>query len=248
MKIKKMKPNNNFLSYKIAHRGLHNESVSENSLEAFKLAIENGYAIELDIHLMKDNVLAVFHDESLLRMTGKEGVIEQLSEAELINFPLKDGQLIPTLKQVFDLVKGQVPILIELKFGNEFDHRQADALLEILKTYSYDDMIALQSFHPYAVKYLKERTDKYSVGYLCSYRLNIKNRFKLYLLKSLKLYKKIHADFISYDINFIPNKYVLRKQKRGETLFVWTINDYEKLEKARQYADNIIFEMINPKE
>ncbi len=50
----------------VAHRGLHDNNINipENSIAAFKKAIENGYAIELDIHSMADGGLAVFHDET----------------------------------------------------------------------------------------------------------------------------------------------------------------------------------------
>ena len=48
-----------------AHRGLHGDGIPENSMAAFKAALEGGYGIELDIHLMKDCNLAFIHDSSL---------------------------------------------------------------------------------------------------------------------------------------------------------------------------------------
>ena len=59
----------------IAHRGLHDRArgVPENSLPAFECAVAGGYAIELDIHLTKDGQAVVFHDDTLMRMTGKSG-------------------------------------------------------------------------------------------------------------------------------------------------------------------------------
>lgn len=247
MEIKRFKLNENFINYKIAHRGLHSDKVSENSIEAFRLAIKNNYAIEIDIHLLKDGELAVVHDSNLKRVTGTDVIIEDLTSQDLANYPLLiDGQNIPFLKDVLKLINGKVPLLIELKFSDSFDNRQADALLNQLKTYEFKDMIALQSFHPFAVKYLKEHTDEYSVGYLCSYDLGERSKLQTYLLKSLKLFKFIHADFISYDINYLPNKYVTAKQRKGVQVLSWTINSYEKLKKAKLNADNIIFEKINP--
>ena len=54
-----------------AHRGLHcsADSVPENSLAAFRRAIRHGYGSELDVHLLRDGTLAVFHDSDLKRMT-----------------------------------------------------------------------------------------------------------------------------------------------------------------------------------
>ena len=48
-----------------AHRGLHGNGLPENSMAAFKAALDGGYGIELDIHLTKDGDLAVIHDSSL---------------------------------------------------------------------------------------------------------------------------------------------------------------------------------------
>jgi len=55
-----------------AHRGLHGEGRPENSMAAFRAALENGYGIELDIHLLADGNLAVIHDSLLKRTTGAE--------------------------------------------------------------------------------------------------------------------------------------------------------------------------------
>ena len=75
------------LNYKfldgIAHRGLHTETITENSIEAFKNALLQDVAIELDVHLSKDKVLIVCHDANLKRTTGKEGIIERLVLKEL---------------------------------------------------------------------------------------------------------------------------------------------------------------------
>ena len=76
----------------IAHRGLHDRArgVPENSLPAFECAVAGGYAIELDIHLTKDGQAVVFHDDTLMRMTGKSGNIKDRTYAELQTLAL-DG-------------------------------------------------------------------------------------------------------------------------------------------------------------
>lgn len=238
--------NNLFINNPIAHRGLHNQSVSENSLEAFSLAIEKGYAIEIDIHLLKDDNIAVVHDSNLERVTSHKVIIEDLTKDDLINYPLLlNKQKIPLLDEVLELINGQVPLLIEIK-GEKLNKKLCDNLLKILKNYPFKDYIALQSFNPKIVKYLKKHTNEYSVGFLCSDRLNdIKSKLVEKLLVQMKLLKFIRADFISYDINCLPNKYVSKKQQEGYQLLTWTINSEEKLAKAKQIANNIIFEKIN---
>jgi len=62
----------------IAHRGLHDGKViPENSLLAFKKAIENNYAIEFDVTISKDNQAIIFHDDDLLRLCNTNEKIEE---------------------------------------------------------------------------------------------------------------------------------------------------------------------------
>ena len=74
-----------------AHRGFHSEdcSVPENSLAAFRAAVERGYGVELDVQLSKDGHVMVFHDDTLKRMCGVEGKIWDYTLEELRAFRLK---------------------------------------------------------------------------------------------------------------------------------------------------------------
>ena len=69
----------------IAHRGLHNKelNIPENSISAFKEAIAKGLPIELDVHLLKDGKLVVFHDDNLNRMTGLNKKIKDCNYDEI---------------------------------------------------------------------------------------------------------------------------------------------------------------------
>ena len=113
-----MKKNIDFiLKTPIAHRGLHNVKAPENSLAAFRLAIEHGNVIELDVHMLADGKIVVFHDDNLKRMTGVDAVIKDKTFAELSKLWLKkSSQKIPLLTEVLDLVDGKVPIIIEIKY------------------------------------------------------------------------------------------------------------------------------------
>ena len=101
----------------IAHRGVHNDKIEENTLLSFKRAIEKRYIIEFDVHMLKDETLVVYHDYSLKKLTGVNKIIEDLTYNELKKIKLKTGQMIPTLKEVLNLIDGKVPVIIELK-GN----------------------------------------------------------------------------------------------------------------------------------
>ena len=73
-----------FRKWRFAHRGFHDKPrIPENSLPAFRRAVQCGFGAELDVHLMKDGRLAVIHDASLLRTAGVDVQIEDLTAEEL---------------------------------------------------------------------------------------------------------------------------------------------------------------------
>ena len=99
-----------------AHRGLHdgNVKVPENSMEAFRLAVENGYGMELDVQLTRDGQLVVHHDGSTKRVCGVDKLIKDTDYADLPLLP--DGTAIPLLTEVLSLVDGRTPIIVEVKY------------------------------------------------------------------------------------------------------------------------------------
>ena len=104
------------LTSPIAHRGLWNERIIENSLPAYQNAINHGYPIEIDIYQSADGELFSFHDKTLKRMTGADGFIFEKTSKELKELRLSNStETIPTLKEVLSLVDGKVPLLIEFK-------------------------------------------------------------------------------------------------------------------------------------
>ena len=101
----------------IAHRGaFDNVSIPENSIKAFQEAIKLGLAVEYDVQLTKDNVLVVFHDDNLYRMTGIDKKIEDVTFDEINKLTLLDTkEHIPTLKDVLNLINNKVFMDIEIK-------------------------------------------------------------------------------------------------------------------------------------
>ena len=138
----------------IAHRGLHNELIPENSLKAFKEAIKKKHTIEFDVHLLKDGNVVVFHDDNLQRMTGVNKKIKNTTYDEIKSLRLKDtDEHIPLLSDILKLVNGQVPLLIELKYDNKVGKLE-EKLMTILK--EYKGLYALQSFSPLSLIYLRK--------------------------------------------------------------------------------------------
>ncbi len=139
-----------------AHRGLHDKPfVPENSMMAFRLAVERGYGAELDVHLLKDGGLAVIHDAALKRTTGADGKIEELTTADLANYRLEGtSETIPTLRQVLDLFEEKAPLIIELKVENNNVAALCERVCKELETYK--GVYCLESFDPRCIIWLKK--------------------------------------------------------------------------------------------
>lgn len=229
----------------IAHRGLHNDKLPENSLGAFENAAQNGYPIELDVHLLKDGEIAVFHDDSLARITGKDGYIGNLCKEDLKTYNLLGTEYtIPTFDEVLSLVAGRVPLLIEVKNPDKVG-RLEELLYKKLKEYSGE--YAIQSFNPFVLKWFKDNAPEVLRGQLSGY---LKDSglcfFKRFFLKRMSLNKKVsEPHFISYEAKTLPNRFVNRYKKLP--LLAWTVDSQEEYMRVVKYCDNIIFQNFIPK-
>src|SRR5690606_10174328 len=104
-----------------AHRGLHNNNndAPENSIKAFKLAVEHNYGIELDVRLTRDRVPVVFHDNSLNRACGVDKLVSEVNFDELSKYRLFNStETIPSFEEVLKIIDGKVPLIVELKSTN----------------------------------------------------------------------------------------------------------------------------------
>lgn len=234
--------------YAYAHRGLHTGEFPENSLAAFQNAVDHGYAIELDVHLSRDEVLVVFHDESLKRMTGFDGRIEDLTLEELRTLRLAGTQHgIPTLQEVFDTVDGKVPLLIELKNVGRAGKLEM-ALFEALSTYR--GKYAVQSFSPFSVRWFRKNAPGVLRGQLSATFSQYADEFpkwKRRALKHLIVNAISRPNFINYELDGLEMPVIKRLRKRGIPIFAWTVRTGEEEERALKYADVMVFENIEVK-
>ena len=147
---KRMKP---FLR-PYAHRGLWGADVPENSLTAFRLAVEAGFGIELDVQLSADGTVMVFHDYTLTRMCGVDKNVAEMTAVELGACRLQDSEeKIPTLAEVLSVVDGRVPLLVELK-GESGDTALCPAVCAVMATYKGEWCV--ESFNPLLLRWFKK--------------------------------------------------------------------------------------------
>lgn len=227
----------------IAHRGTHSQTVPENSLGAFKASIDLGLPIELDVHLLKDNKVVVFHDDELKRMTGVRGKIAHCDSQMIEDFRLLDSdEKIPLLRDVFDLVADRVPIILEIKNTN-YDGRLEDAVCDLLE--DYKGRVALQSFNPFSLIHCRKRCPDRPRGILTASEYEDLAPYKKWLLNSYIFLPRIRPTYIAHEFNTLTYS-SLHFFRKFEILPVlaWTIRSVEDRKKILNLCDNIIFENI----
>ena len=231
----------------IAHRGLDNGSIPENSMAAFRNAIEKGYTIELDVQFTKDKELIVFHDDDLSRLTNDNRKVKDVNYQELKNLKLENtDEKIPTLKEVVEMVDNQVPLIIEIKDGEDIIGL-SEKTYNIMK--NYKGRYAIQSFNPFILEWFKNNASEVIRGQLSgTFREDVESLkfYEKFVLKNLLLNFKSKPNFIAYELDGVNNLSVKLLKGRNYPIISWTIDNEEDMKKAYESTDNIIFDNILP--
>lgn len=233
-----------------AHRGLHKEGIPENSMAAFKAALDHGYGIELDVHLLKDGNLAVIHDSLLNRTTGQAGHIEDLTTDDLKKYRLEGtDETIPEFMDVLTLYNGKAPLIVELKPENGNQAPLTEAVCRMLDTYK--GVYCLESFDPRCMAWLKKNRPDIIRGQLTENFVKRKNDLPGYLKFALT-----HCltnilctpDFVAYkfeDRMDSPSVWLCRKLWKAQAV-TWTLKTMEEHRTAVAEGWIPIFEDFEP--
>ena len=233
-----------------AHRGLHGNGVPENSMKAFRLALEKGYGIELDVHLMADGELAVIHDPSLKRTAGVDVMIEDLTKADLDRYYLEEtDERIPLFSDVLSLFAGKAPLIVELKVERNNHTALSEAVCKMMD--SYQGPYCLESFDPRCIHWLrKNRPDEIrgqlTENFVANPRSKLPAVLKFVLTTQLLNFRTV-PDFIAYkcaDRKRLGN-FVCRRIWGAQGV-TWTIKSKEEFDAAVKDGWLPIFEGFLP--
>lgn len=236
-------------NWKYAHRGLHDAEKPENSMAAFEAALKKGYGIELDIHLTKDNELAVTHDHTLDRCTDRTGTVEEMTLAELQQCHLGGTQeVIPAFRQVLELFDGKAPMIIELKSTGKNYAELTDRVMEELKGYS--GLYCLESFDPNCLKHLKKNYPDVIRGQLADNYLKNKVDHPLHLRFAMTYMLAnfmFQPDFIAYRFEYRKtlSNFLIRKLWKMYAVS-WTLKNQADFDTAVSEGWIPIFEGFEP--
>lgn len=240
-----------FLGRLYAHRGLHDNAsdAPENSLAAFRKAVEKGFGIELDVQLTKDLVPVVFHDFTLKRVCGVDKKVRELTFDQLQELRLfGSDQRIPSFDQVLRLVKGRVPLIIEYKI-EALDTRVCELGDRLLSDYS--GAYCMESFNPLGVWWYKRHRKEVFRGILSdNYVKNGDRAFPAIfyeILHNMLFNFLAKPDFIAYNCRHYKDtaRLICRNLYRAPAV-AWTIKSQRELEERRADFDLFIFDSFVP--
>jgi len=238
--------------FRYAHRGLYDKAagIPENSLSAFSRAVAHGFGVELDVHLLRDGSLAVFHDSDIRRMTGRAGYLEDLSAEELGDYPLDGtGETIPQFCDVLALFEDTgLPIIVELKsFRDNYAALTERTMRELDK---FRVVYCVESFDPRCVAWVRKHRPEVIRGQLSQNFLKDRGKLSLpmafattHLLSNIM----VQPDFVAYRFKD-RKKWAPRLCRRiyGAQCVYWTVRSKEELSIAESDGAIAIFEHFLP--
>lgn len=216
----------------IAHRGASGYR-PENSLSAFKYALELGVAmVELDVYLCASGEIMVIHDDDVSLTTNGQGRVTEMNFDQLRILQLANGEKIPTLQEVIDLIDHRIPINIELKGPNT-----ADALAKLLQLYldkNWDNKdFVVSSFDLEQLSLFKQKCPDIEIGLL----------FEPHQMPDniIEVSKRYQAKFLGLDFNVISLSLVEMLHHADLQVYAWTVNDKKIADTMKAYGVDAIF-------
>lgn len=237
-----------FTGVDYAHRGLWNAERPENSMAAFRSAVDHGFGMEMDVHLTRDDQLVIFHDDNLKRMCGVDRPISQCTLAELRPLRLKDTEEgIPTFDEFLTMVDGRVPLIIEVKSDARIEDL-CRLVCERLK--SYPGPYCVESFHPGAVRWFRKNAPQIIRGQLACGLYGTDPAKRTWLdrcMASLIQNAMSRPDFIAYEHSTDRNLPMVLMRHIRPWLVCWTVRSQHDMDVLRRRYDLQIFEGFMPK-
>lgn len=239
-----------YSSWLIAHRGLHDNKgpAPENSMAAYRRAVQAGFGIEMDVRESKDGILFLSHDDNVKRTTGVDRKISDMTQAEVRELKLfGTNEGIPLFKDALEMVKGQVPLVVEIKSENL---KRTNALCEQVAFWmdSYEGQACIESFNPLVLWWYRRHHPETLRGQLSdrTFGLTGPMRYIAFPLSCCALNFLTKPDFIAYNVKWahLARFQFLRFLKAYA--MGWTPKSAETVQKHKKDFDTFIFDSFLP--
>lgn len=199
----------------IAHRG-YPKRLPENTLSSFQAALDGSFThLELDVHLSKDDIPVVMHDEKLNRMCNEAGSIQDFTLKELKRFRIKKNESIPTLEESLRLVKDQITVMIELKQKGNLYPNLEKKVLEVIESLGMVNQVVISSFDHYSLVRMHKLNKDIQISLLVAGRTP-------FVFPHME---EINARYLSVGLPFITDDFVQVCSDYGVQLIARPVDD-----------------------
>ena len=237
----------------VAHRGLHDRSrgIIENMPAAIAAAVAANFSIEVDLQRTADGEAMVHHDDELGRLTEGSGALKDKTAAELKQVGFKDtAERMMSLGDLCALVKGRVPLVIEVKSQFDGDRTLVARMAEVLA--AYEGPVVGMSFDPDQVLALRLMMPRLPRGIIAERSYDDEDwatltRSQRAGMLHLRHGLRTRPHFVAYRVDDLPAlaPFVAR-HVFGCPLLTWTVRTQLQRDRAARYADQMIFEGFRP--
>ncbi|WP_349368543.1 glycerophosphodiester phosphodiesterase family protein [Salinarimonas sp.] len=239
----------------IAHRGLHDRAagVIENSLAAARAAAARGFSIECDVQDTADGEAMVFHDYTLERLVGRDGVVRETPSRALAGMALAGAEgeeRVPSLAALLEAIGGRVPLVVEIKSRFDGDMTLAARTVEVLSGYS--GRVAVKSFDPAVVAEVRRRAPHLPRGIVAEAHYVHQGWRHLteaqkHAFANLLHWEETRPHFLSWHVADLPSAAPhLCRRALGLPVMAWTVRTADAAAHASTHADQIVFEGFDP--
>jgi glycerophosphoryl diester phosphodiesterase len=205
---------------RIAHRGASGKGLApENTLAAFEKAISIGVdMVEIDVRITGDGHLIVLHDASLDRTTNCEGIVREMTLAQVRAADAGGGELVPTLGEVFELTRHRAQVLLEVK--SDF---VAERVVQAIFDAKAEEQVVVQSFNPQTVQRIKLLAPQLPASLLIGQVPATPSRVRARRLVSQVL--EVGANTLSIWHATLTPALIEEMRKRGIAVWAWTVDE-----------------------
>ncbi|MFA5021710.1 MAG: glycerophosphodiester phosphodiesterase family protein [Patescibacteria group bacterium] len=221
---------------RIGHRGAK-AYAPENTLSSFRKALELGVdMIEFDVRITKDKHPIVIHDNNLKRLTQTRGRIDKLTLQQVKELKLVEGETIPTLGEVLEVIDGKVGLDIEIKANNS-----AQIIVQTLRDYkvNFEDIMissnlaseirVAEQLEPAITTALVFRAGNvFSFWFIMDFLAVLFLPITKYYISWLV--KRANASYLCINYHFLNKKKVELFKRKGIRICAWTVDDIKKID------------------
>ncbi len=207
-----------------AHRG-SSVKAPENTMPAFKLAIEEGVSdwIELDVHQTVDGYVIVSHDDNIQRVAGIDACVHEMTYADLMKLdvgswfsPEFKGLHFSTLDEVLDVCKDKINVQIEIK-PTPYDDALPEQVADIIRAHGMEEECMVISLKDKPLKTIKEYAPDIKTGYCM-------------IIADGNLTEIDFSDDVTIEEQNATESLIYQMHKQNKKVFVWTINSTENIQ------------------